>query len=307
MTALEHARYARCVELAQRVRWDIDRDVIRGRRFDFGQRFMPEGLARTGGLEFLRDEHLRLLNQVQGRSYVNLLGCAERFIGAKVLELTRLHGLGDPVALRALVQFADEELKHQVLFSRIESMLAEGMPAGYRFEPDPNIVAGVLLQASTWALLALTCHIELLTQVHHRSSMQADAQLSALFKDVFLFHWREESQHAVLDELEWRREDARLTPAERERAVDELVRLLGTVDTLLVVQAQSDTRYFCAAAGLPLSPQQVARVGDCLLRAYRWQFIGSGSENTRWHAVLGSMTTPVQRQRIGLALASLFT
>jgi hypothetical protein len=165
----------------------------------------------------------------------------------------------------------------------------------------------VLLQASTWALLGLTCHIELLTQLHYRSSMQADAQLSELFKDVFLFHWKEESQHAVLDELEWRREDARLTPAERERAVDELAGLLGTLDTLLVVQAQSDTRYFSDAAGLPLTPSQMARVGDCLLRAYRWQYIGSGVEDARFQTVLGSMTTSAQRQRIDLALAALLT
>jgi hypothetical protein len=28
---------------------------------------------------------------------------------------------------------------------------------------------------------------------------------------VFLFHWKEESQHAILDELEWQRENAKLT------------------------------------------------------------------------------------------------
>jgi hypothetical protein len=36
---------------------------------------------------------------------------------------------------------------------------------------------------------------------------------------VFLYHWREESQHAILDELEWRREHARSRPEERDAAV----------------------------------------------------------------------------------------
>ena len=27
-------RYARCIQTSKRVRWDIDEDVIRGRRFD---------------------------------------------------------------------------------------------------------------------------------------------------------------------------------------------------------------------------------------------------------------------------------
>ena len=59
-------------------------------------------------------------------------------------------------------------------------------------------------------MLALTCHIELFTQAHYRQSIEPDTELSDVWKDVFLFHWKEESQHAILDELEWKREDAKL-------------------------------------------------------------------------------------------------
>ena len=34
-------RYAKCIEASKRVRWDIDRDVIRGRRFDFARSSCP--------------------------------------------------------------------------------------------------------------------------------------------------------------------------------------------------------------------------------------------------------------------------
>ncbi len=67
---------------------------------------------------------------------------------------------------------------------------------------DANAVAQAVLGASTWAVLALTLDIELFTQAHYRASIEPDANLSPLWKDVFLFHWREESQHAILDELE---------------------------------------------------------------------------------------------------------
>ena len=33
-TIIDHDRYTRCISASKRVRWDIDRDVIRGRRFD---------------------------------------------------------------------------------------------------------------------------------------------------------------------------------------------------------------------------------------------------------------------------------
>jgi hypothetical protein len=68
-----------------------------------------------------------------------------------------------------------------------------------------------VLGKSTWAVLALTLDIELFTQAHYRQSIDPDAELSELFKDVFLYHWKEECQHALLDELEFRRHDAALT------------------------------------------------------------------------------------------------
>jgi len=306
-TATESSRYARCIEASRRIRWDIDRDVIRGRRFELGRRFLPEGLARTADLAFLNPAQQRLLNQVQGRTYANMFGCVERFIAAKMLQISSQHWFGDQVALQALVGFTDEELKHQELFRRIEALAAEGMPAGYHFEPDPNVVAASVMAASTWAVLALTCHIELFTQAHYRASIAPDEGLSELYKDVFLFHWKEESQHAILDELEWRREDARLTAAERDRAVDELIALVQAVDTLLVVQAQADARYFCSVAGTELEAPQAVQVGQSLLRAYRWQYIGSGVQEPRFQEVLGSMTTEAQRQRIGRALAPLLS
>ena len=104
------------------------------------------------------------------------------------------------------MRLTDEELKHQELFRRLDEMAAAGMPAGYDFKPQPNDVAGAVLDKSTWAVLGLTLDIELFSQAHYRSSIEPDANLSDLWKDVFLFHWKEESQHAILDELEWRRE-----------------------------------------------------------------------------------------------------
>jgi hypothetical protein len=97
-------------------------------------------------------------------------------------------------------------------------------------------VAQVVLGKSTWAVLALTCHIEIFTLVHYKKSIEPETNASELWKDVFLFHWKEESQHAVLDELEWRREDAKLAPAERDQAVTDLIDLVVAVDGILQAQ-----------------------------------------------------------------------
>ena len=297
------ARYAKCIEVSQRVRWDIERDVIRGRRFDFDQKFLPDGLSRVPDLAFLRPAEARFLSQIQGRTYANMFALVERFIGAKVIELSRDHGLGDQVAFEALVRLTDEELKHQALFRRLDAMAAAGMPEGYRFVPEPNVVASAVLAKSTWAVLGLVLDIELFSQAHYRSSIAPDPDLSALWKDVFLFHWKEESQHAIVDELEWRRCDATLTAEERERGVDDLIALVADVDGTVQLQARVDADYFLRCAGRAFSAAEQDAVHDTLKKAYRWQYIVTGVQEPRFAEVLQALVTPGQLDRIGRALA----
>lgn len=296
-------RYAKCVEVSKRIRWDIDRDVIRGRTFDFAKSFLPDGLSKISQLGFLNVHERRLLSHIQGRTYANMFGLVERYIGAKILEISREHWLGDQNALEALVRFTDEELKHQELFRRIESLVAAGMPAGYNFLPRPNDIASLVLGKSTWAVLGLTCMIELFTQTHYRQSIAPDANMSELYKDVFLFHWKEESQHAILDELEWRREDARLSESERNAAVDDLISLVAAFDGVLQQQAIADSLYFFELCGRPFSADQVKQVQDIVLGAYRWQYIVSGAQDARFSEILGELLTAEQGARIGAALA----
>jgi len=294
-------RYAVAIDASKRVRWEIDRDVIRGREFDFSRKFLPDSLALIERFGHLNAEGRRLASQIQGRTYANMFGLVERFIGAKILEVSREHWLGDQKALEALVRFTDEELKHQELFRRLEAMMAAQMPAGYAFIPEPNGVANAVLGKSTWSVLGLTCLIELFTQAHYRASIEPDGKLSELWKDVFLFHWREEAQHAILDELEWRREHAKLDAAARDRSVDDLIALAGAVDGLLQIQAKSDAEYFSAIAGMRPA-QEVERTREAFLAAYRWQYIVSGVQEPRFGAILASLTTMAQRERIGAAL-----
>jgi hypothetical protein len=297
--------YQRTVVASKRARWDIDEDVLRGRTLDREHRYLPDQLSLVHTLEFLSEAERRFASQVQGRTYANIFGLAERFINAKVLELTQDHIFGDQVALEALVRFSDEELKHQELFRRVERLAADGMPAGYRFLADPNEVAHVVLAKSSWGVLALTCHIELFVLAHFKSSIEADGNLSPLFKDIFRFHWREESQHAILDELEWRRVDAMSSSEERIRGVDDLLALVSAIDGILQVQSAADADYFAGQLERRLSAAERERVAQTFLRAYRYQYIGSGIELTRFPEVLSGLVGELEAERIMTALQPL--
>jgi len=299
---VDQARYAKCIEVSKRVRWDIDDDVIRGREFDFSQKFLPDGISRVDQLDFLNDDEKRLLSQVQGRTYANMFGFVERFITAKVLETTRDHWLGDQTALEALIRFSDEELKHQELFRRIEAMMAKGMPAGYHFLPDPDTVAAAVLKCSTWAVLALILEIELFTQEHYKQSIAPEENLSELYKDIFLFHWKEETTHAMMDELEWPREDSKISDEERDQAVGELIALVADVDAILQNQSIADVEYFVKICGRSFRDNEIQHIKDAVLKAYRWQYIFSGVEHPRFQKLLIELTTVSQRERLNEAL-----
>ncbi|MEZ0307942.1 MAG: hypothetical protein ACAH21_08445 [Ramlibacter sp.] len=299
-------RYAKAIEASKRVRWDIDRDVIRGRDFDYTRKFLPDGLSKVQSLAFLSPTEKRFLSQVQGRTYANMFALVERFIGAKTTELSQAHSLGDQVAFEALVRLTDEELKHQELFRRLDAMMTTGMPAGYTFLPQPNEVAQVVLSKGDWAVMALTLDIEIFSQVHYRASIEQDPELSALWKDVFLFHWKEESQHAILDELEWRRVHAAASEAERERGVDQLIELVVAVDGICQAQADADAKYFLNNAGRKFTAEQESQVHVAVLKAYRHQYVTSGAAEPRYGEVLGALTTPPQMERILAALGPLF-
>jgi hypothetical protein len=122
---------------------------------------------------------------------------------------------------------------------------------------------------------------------------------------VFLHHWQEESQHAILDELEWRREDAKLTAAERDAAVNDLIELVAGVDGILQAQARADADYFLGVVGRRLGADEARSVRAAVLKAYRWQYIVSGVQDGRFLGVLAGMITQPQLERISGALAPL--
>ena len=300
----DSARYARCIQASKAVRWDIDKDVIKGRRFDVAKKYLPDGLSLARELA-LSEAETRFVSQIQGRTYANVFGLVERFITAKLIDVSAHHALGDQNALEALVRFSEEEIKHQALFRRIEAMMSETMPAGYRFDVDPDAVARAVLAKGTWSVLVLTLHIELFVQLHYRQSIEPDNELSELFKDVFLFHWKDEAQHAVLDELELKRHNATLSLGERERAVGEFIELVVAVDSILRGQAKADAAYFARKCGRTVQQSEVDLVAGHFLKAYRWQYIFSGAGHPRFQSIVKGMIGEGQMKRIEAALGTL--
>ena len=123
---------------------------------------------------------------------------------------------------------------------------------------------------------------------------------------MFLYHWKEESQHALLDEMEWKRHDAGITTEQRDKAVDEFIELVSAVDGILQAQARSDADYFRTACGRAVDDEEARQIEAGFLEAYRWQYIHSGAQHPRFGEVLSGLITPAQGERIQAALATLY-
>jgi len=122
---------------------------------------------------------------------------------------------------------------------------------------------------------------------------------------VFLFHWKEETTHAIMDELEWPREDQKLTADERDRAVTELIGIVADVDGILQAQSLADVEYFRNVLNASFRAEEIDLLRSGVLAAYRWQYIFSGVEHPRYQEALRSLITESQAQRINEALAPL--
>jgi len=171
--------------------------------------------------------------------------------------------------------------------------------------PDFDAVAAAVLQNSTWAVLALILEFELFTQEHYKKSIEPEENLSELYKDIFLFHWKEETTHAMMDELEWPRENSKLSTEERDRAIDELIAIVVDVDGILQNQSAVDVDYFRKLCNRSFTDDEIQRIKDGVLKAYRWQYIFSGVEHPRFQKLYKELSTEDQRQRVSAALATL--
>jgi hypothetical protein len=275
-------RHARCLAALRRVAWDVERDLIRARQPDLSRHFVPDALSRVAELGFLRPPQARALSQLQACTYAHCAVLVERCVAATALLAGENHWLGDALSLQAHLRVADNALKHQRLFRRLAQMTTAGLPPGYRFTAGDDALARAALRRSRWAALALALALVLAAQAHYRHSLEAAEALCPLWRDVFLFHWKEASQHAVMVELAWQDEQLRTDAAGRERGSVELIGLLDELALGVQRQADADAEFFVRTLAPGLAAPEADALRQLLHRAYRRQFVGSGLQEPRF-------------------------
>lgn len=279
-----------CLGRAERITWRVE-DIIGGdKSLDFSRNFMPESLARTGGICFLNDHEKRLLNQIRGHAYLAIFGLVEEFILPFVLDHARPFINGEDYRARAYLEFASEEAKHIHLFRRFREEFRKGFQSDCDVIGPPAAVASHILSHHPLSVALAILHIEWMTQRHFQDSITDDGSLDLQFKSLLKHHWMEEMQHAQLDTLMCDAIAEGMSPAEIDAAIDGYLEIGAFLDEGMKQQTALDLASLELAAGRILAPAQRNDFQRIQHQANRWTYLGSGMTHPNFLATLGKLS-----------------
>ena len=281
--------YASALAKSKQVAWQED-TVLQDRRFDLTKRFLPHRLSGVDDIRILSAEEKLRLNQLMGSAYLHLFAFVEEFIVPTVTEAALVAPYGDEVRQRALLRFAEEELKHQELFRRAIALFTEQFGSSPALIPGREAVAAVVRSKSKLGVLLLIDLIEWFVQLHYTEHVLDKTELDGLFRDLLRYHWLDEAQHAKLDTLLIGEVAAELPLAAREAAVDELLELGGAIDGLLQQQIALNIAALAVATGRSFTAAERAAITTPTLRAWRWTFLVAGLEHPNVVSLIDEIT-----------------
>lgn len=276
--------------VSARIGWTIEDVLPDGARLDYSRPFLPEAIARTGGIACLDEAERRLLNQIRGHEYLVMFGLVEEFILPFVLDHARPQLDEDDHKIRALLQFAGEEAKHIHLFKRFHALFTESFAVPCETIGPPQAVAAEVLRHDPLAVALIILQIEWMTQAHYLGSVRDDGAMDPLFKSLLRHHWMEEAQHAKLDTLMVEALAEGRDETGVARAIDEYFEIVAFLDQGLAAQAAMNLDAFERAAGRPLTEAERAEVGPVQHQALRWTYLGSGMTHPRFIATLTALS-----------------
>ena len=265
--------YDAIVAASEKVAWSVDA-IFRDRRFDASKPIVPASWVGTQALAFLTDQDQLTLNHCRAFSYAHLNGNYEEFIPLHLTGIVQQDWHDDRGHLRALLRFGDEEMKHQQLFRRTETVLEHscGHVFGRYFDEHKARVT-----AFTNAVLAypplprflLLLAFEFGTRRHYVESVRdhTEEHGDPLYVAVLQAHWLEEAQHVKSDMLEVAQLARELSPEALSEAFDQVVGIGGLVDATFVGQVDKEIETLQQVTRRTLSAAEMTTLRDTLYQS----------------------------------------
>ena len=296
-----NADYRKCLDASERVSWSLATVVPTDAQLDFSRPFMPEPMFLAKRIETLTADEKLKLNQIFGRAYGYLFYFVEAYIVSATMEHARAELYGDEIALRALLRFTEEEVKHQQLFLRFGEIFDRDFGTECGLTDSPQAVASYILSKSPMAVLLVTLHLEIITQAHYVDAMKDNGEVEPLFASLFKHHWLEEAQHAKLDVLELEKLLEGATPEQIALAEQEYIEILQAFAGLLGRQAALDVDSLERATGRTFDPTLRSQIQHSQTRSYYRAFLWYGLTNSLFLEYLADRFPSLLAQTSSLA------
>ena len=283
--------YGTTYRQALQVNWQV-KDIIGGEKtLDFRKSFLPEVWVDADALDFLSEKEKLVVNHIRSHSYLYLFGFVEEYIVPFVVEHVqgRIHHAA-PEELRALLHFAEEEVKHIELFNRFCQEFRSGFGSQCDVLGSPEKVAAAILSKSPLGAGLSILHIEWMTLLHYVSSVRDNVDIDPQFGSLLRHHWLEESQHAKLDTMIIEAIAQPLGEREIQEGIDDYLAIGGILDGGLAAQTEMDMASFSTATGRVLSEVEAERYRQVQQRAYRKTFLTSGMRHDKFQSILATIS-----------------
>jgi para-aminobenzoate N-oxygenase AurF len=294
----QSAAYEATFRASLRAQWDLDSVLAPGQELDFTRNFLPQSLARTEALTSLSADERRLLNQISAREYLSLFIIVEEFILPFLLDHAQDATANDDYGMRALLNFAGEEVKHMQMFRRFLDAFERGFPVHCETIGPADAIVAEVLRHHPLAVSFVILMFEWMSQVHYVGSIRDDSDVDPLFKSLMKHHWMEEAQHAKLDALMIEAIAERYSDEERARAVDEFFEIGEFLDAGLKQQADLNLDALERAIGRSLPDRDAIAAQQ--LDAARFTYLGSGMSHPKFLELVIRIA-PVHGQRVAQA------
>ena len=281
--------YKSCIKNSEKVAWKVDEVMPPDQKLDFSRRFLPSALTGSDRIEWLSEAERLTLNHINGNSYINLFAFVEEYIVATAVQHAQAEMFGDHSAIRALVRFAEEEIKHQELFWRYLAAFKRDFPHPCEVLGSAAAVAQVILSKSPMAVMMVTLHLEIMTQAHFTESVEPNGKLDPLFSRLLRYHWMEECQHAKIDALELDKMIGQSAAEQIKKAFSDYLELIDAFDGLLTAQAGMDATSLSTALGRTFTEEEKQKIVAEQHAGYRRTFLVSGMVNPMFTSVLERM------------------
>ena len=278
--------FGSCRKASDKAAWLLE-EAVAGLDFDFSRRFVPLRICGHEVPAWMTEAEQLKLNQLRGYSYAHLFLVVEEFIIEQTCATANKYVHVDSDAVSAIIKFADEELKHQRLFSEMKTRLVHGFgftPVGVTNKEE---LARRVCGHSGFAVYLLCLVLEWLTQRHYLECYQDEEKhLDQSFVNVFRLHWVEEVQHARLDAILLSEMAAKMSEDDLNAALVEFRNLIHLLAEVLAQQNECDVENFERLCG-PLSPSQREELLEQMRTDWIWTFLVSGLEHKGFQVVYG--------------------